>query len=308
MKDSKAKEDENIYKTRVGNKDLLKIEFNQNYKYDDIKILEIPNIYSEILRTQEDDSTLPKMFGIDNVTNSNKIILDYKSTISNYSDVLNKKRIYSDNGKENIINISSAIEFLIKNKSSKNLFNLEVEVFNETELNKVSSTIELLNSYIEKQDNIRNYFSKLKSLLLPDDKILIDDLISKYNHVVEKLLERKKYLFNVKNRIYFDKKITDLINENISASISLLGAKEKALSDRKTTLANETTNLISNIKDFIIQEIYEKKYDLSYPYDELKKEIEKNCNDYARISLNDELFNIKNVDLLNNPLFSIQNL
>lgn len=308
LKDSKAKEDENTYKTRVGNNDLLKIELNHNYKYEDIKILEIPNIYSEILRTQEDGSTLPNMFGIDNVTNSNQIILDYKNVISNYSDVLSKIGVYLNNGKENIVNISSAIEFLVKNKSTKNLFNLEVKVFDETELNKVLLTIESLNSYIEKKDNIKNYFIRLKTLLLPEDRGLVDDLINKYIQVIEKLLQRRRTLSITKNKIYFDKKITDLINKNISNSISLLGAKEKALSDRKTTLANETTNLINNVKKLIIQEINEKRFNLSYPYDELKKEIEKNCNDYARISLNDDLFNIKNVDLLNNPLFNVQNL
>lgn len=308
LKDAKANENENTYKTKVGNNELLEIKLNQNYKFDDINVLEIPNIYSEILRTQEDGTALPKMFGIDNITNANEIILNYKNSISNYSDVLEKKRIYSTNGNNNYINISSAIEFLEKNKSTKSLFNLEVVVFDETELNKVSLTIEALKSYIEKQDNIRAYFFKMKPFLLLEDRILVDELIEKYNQIIEKLSERKKGLCKLKNRISFEKKITNLINDKITNSISLLGVKEKALSDRKTTLINETSNLINNIKSFIKKEVEENGFDLRFPYFELKTEIEKNCNEYARISLNDDLFKVQNVDLLDNPLFNIQKM
>ena len=308
LKDPKVDEEKNAYKSKVGDSDLLGIKLNQNYKFEDISVLEIPNIYSEILKTQEDGSELPKMFGIDNVSSANDIILNYKNIVSNYSDNLDSIKVYFNNGKSNYTNISTAIEFLEKNKSSKSQFNLEIVVFDETDLNKVTLTIENLAAYIDNQNNVKSYFLKIKPFLFSEDRALIDNLIINYNQIISKLIERKKELEKKLRIISFNKKLIDIINNEINNSISLLGIKEKALSDRKTTLTNETTNLINNIKSLIRNEIKETSFNLSFPYLELKNEIEKNHNEYARISLNDDLFQINSIDILDNPLFNMQNI
>lgn len=308
LKNTKAKETENSYKTKVGSSDLLEIKLNNNYKFDDIMVLEIPNVYTEILRTQEDGTALPEMFGIDNVSTANDIILEYKNEVSNYSNNLDLNKVYLSNGNTNLLNISSAITFLNKNKLNKNSFNLEVQLFDDTELKKIESMLNGIETYINKKESVKEYFKKIQSLLLEADKELIDKLIEDYNIVIEKLSDRKQVLEKEKRKFEFEKKLTGLINKEVSEIISLLGNKEKAISDRKTTLAKETKSLISNIKGVIKNECEESLFDLRFPYLKIKAELEKNCNDYARISLNDDLFKIDNADILDNPLFNMQNV
>lgn len=308
LKNTNAKENLNTYKSKVGSEDLLEIKLNKNYKYDDIIVLEIPNVYTEILRTQEDGTALPQMFGIDNMSSANDIILDYKNNVSNYSDNLNLNKIYLSNGKTNFLNISSAITFLNKNKLNKNSFNLDVNLFDDTELKKIELTLENIEVYINKKENVKDYFKKIQSLLLEDDKSLIDKLIEDYEIVIEKLKEREEILKKEKISLVFEKKLTELINKEINEIIGLLGNKEKTISDRKTTLIKETKALINNVKSIIKNECEEITFDLRFPYSKIKTELEKNCNEYARLSLNDDLFEIENADILNNPLFNMQNV
>ena len=47
MKNNKIKEGKNPYEKKVGKNPLLKINFDNEISNEDIKIVEIPNIYSE---------------------------------------------------------------------------------------------------------------------------------------------------------------------------------------------------------------------------------------------------------------------
>lgn len=309
MKDPKAKEDENPYKSKVGKVDLLEIKFDKNYAFEDISVLEIPNIYSEILKTQENDSSLPAMFGIDNTNSANQVILDYKKKVSSYQDNLDMQDLYKNNGSKNYLNVSTAIEFMVKNKIEKTLFNLEIKFYDETNLNKVKTKIEKIEKYISNEEKIKEYFINMKPLLSDTEaKKLVDELIEKYSAVIEKLQEEWVNTQVVQNKLLFEQKLYEMINENIKKSIDMLGNKEKVFSERKTIATKELNSLIQNIKGLIKSEIEELNFDLSFPYSELKIEIEKNCNSYARISLNDDRFKIKEVDILENPLFNMSNI
>ena len=105
---NKTKENGNEYKSKVGEKDFLDIEFDQVIDSNDIKILEIPNVYSEILKSQNDENQeIPKMFGIDDVSHSNRIISEYKINIEEYIKNQNMGNIAIKNGVQNLNNIKT---------------------------------------------------------------------------------------------------------------------------------------------------------------------------------------------------------
>lgn len=309
VKDPMAKEYENPYKSKVGKEELLEISFDKNYAFEDISVLEIPNIYSEILKTQENDTSLPKMFGIDNTNSANQIILDYKKKVSSYQDNLDKQALYRNNGSKNYLNVSTAIEFLIKNKIEKSLFNLEIEFYDSTNLNKVKSKAEKIESYISSEEKMKKYFNEMKQLFTDiEAKKQVDELVIKYSGIIKKMREELDDTRVVQNNLIFEQKLCGLINKNIKKSVDLLGVKGKALSERKTTAIEESNSLVQNVKRLIKSEIEELDYDLSFPYEDIKMEIEKNCNSYARISLSDDRFKIREVNISENPLFNLSNI
>lgn len=309
IKSKNFKKGENPYKSKVGKDQLLEIFFDKEYSNQEVELLEIPNIYSEILRTQENDETLPDMFGINNINSASKIMFDYKKIISSYTENLKSREIYKTNGGKNLLNIVSAIEFILKNKMEKTMLDLKVELFDDEQLLKLNEKFQKIETYIEEQDTTKKYLLNIKSLLSKgDDKLLVDNLLNTYIKIIEKLNEEKQATEKVRKKLLLEQKLYEIINMCISNSTDLLGNREKAVSERKTTNNKELKLLGQNIKGLIKTELMETQYNLSFPYKELKEELEKNCNDYARISLNDDLFNIKEVNLLDNPLFDLSNI
>lgn len=307
---NKTNTKENQYKSKVGNNNFLEIEFDQDIQKSDLKILEIPNIYSEILKFQDDDTNeIPKMFGIDNITNSNLIISDYKSKINQYLNNLNLQILSIKKGDQNTINIKSAIEFLQKNKDNVSIFKLNKKVFNTDELNSMLKKIAELEKYILDYEKIKKYFEKLKEIITKSEgKNAVDILLRNYDIVIENL----KYEYKVKKKkekeLIFDKIITEKINNSIDKSIKLLGNKEKTIKEREQILSKETRELKQNIKDEIISNLKNKEFNLAFPYEKLKMELEKNCNEYARLTLNIQEDELKNTMILESNLFDCTNM
>ena len=309
MKD-KIKSNDNQYKTKVGTKNILQINFDQNIDNEEIKVLEIPNIYSEILKFQNDESNeIPKMFGIDDITNSNKIISSYKLKVGEYLKNINHSILFSEKAEQNLNNIKSAIDFLTKNKIDNKSFNLNKVLYNTKELETLNKKVVDIEKYIADYDKIRKYFEKLKTYISNDErKKVVDTLLMNYTILIrelriELLLAKKK-----QNKLIFEQKISQVINNSINKSIELLGSKEKSCKEREQIIVKEKEAFSKNIKDSIIKEIDSNTYNLAFPYNELKNELEKNFNEYARLTLNISEENIKNTVILESQLFDCNNL
>ena len=199
MKDKK-KENGNEYKTKVGEKDFLTIDFDQPIDKNDIKILEIPNIYSEILKSQNDENQeIPKMFGIDEVTHSNRILSEYKLNIAEYIKNLNFGKIAIKNGIQNINNIKTAIDFLYKNKSDVKIFNLNENVYDDTKINNLYNRSQEINKYLSDKEKINKYFEKIKEIIsFKQGKDEVDSLLDNYKNILDSLskelhINEKKY-------------------------------------------------------------------------------------------------------------------
>lgn len=300
----------NAYKTKVGDKPFLNICFDKQIDKSNIKILEIPNIYSEILKSQTDDNNnIPSMFGINDVTNSNQIINSYKNTISDFISIINNDKQAISDGQQNYINIVSAIEFINKNKIEVSNFNINKQIYDEKTLNSLTKKFEDINKYIDDYDKVINYFNKIEGLLTTNlAKTHLNAIKDNYELL---LIDLKKEIVAIqknKDKCLIEKNITNIINKSISNVVELLSNKEKTVRERKETLAKETNNLIDNIKKSIECEIKSNSISLKFPYESLKLELEKNYNNYAKLTLSISNEELKNTSLSESPLFDLSNI
>lgn len=300
----------NQYKSKVGDKPFLDICFDKSIDKNSIKILEIPNIYSEILKSQNDDSSeIPSMFGINDITSSNKIMIEYKSVISKFISNINNKKLAIDNGNQNFINITSAIEYIKKNKIESSNYNLNKSIFNDKELDMLRKKEENIKKIISDYSKIEKYFDNIKGLITTQNAIEhLKNIRENYKLLMIDLEEENKTLQKQKNKILLEKLITNIINSSIEKVVELLGNKEKTVRERKEIITRESNNMISNIKNAIICEQEAQKICLKFPYDSLREELKKNCNEYARLTLSITESDLKNISLFESPLFDLSNV
>ena len=311
IKDNKKDAKGNQYKNKVGNNNFLNIEFDETpTDIDNINILEIPNIYSEILKAQEDsENKMPEMFGIDNTENYNNILEEYKKLISSYSTLIKNNVLSYKNGEQNITNIKSAIDFINKNKLEVTNYNLNKIVYDDTALNSFNNKINKLDNYINDKDKIISYFKEIEKLLNPkEENDNIKNIIIYYNQLIENLRLERQITIKKKNAILIDKTISEKINNVIDTYTKMLGNKEKTVKDRIQILSQESNKLINNIKKILQNDIKEKEFCLEFPFEKLKEELEKNSNEYARLSLNITENELDNIDILDSKIFNLQNV
>ena len=311
IKDNKKDVKDNQYKSKVGNKNFLNIEFDETTTdIDNVNILEIPNIYSEILKTHENSGNkIPEMFGIDNTTNYNNILEEYKQLISSYNTLIKNNALHYKNGEQNLTNIKSAIDFINKNKLDVTNYNLNKIVYDDTTLHSFNNKIDKIDNYINNKDKIINYFKEIEKLLNPEkENDNVKNIISNYNLLLEDLKLEKQITIKKKNIILIDKIISEKINNVIDKYTKMLGNKEKTVKDRIQILGQESNKLIINIKSILQNDIEEKGFCLEFPFEKLKEELEKNSNEYARLSLNITKNELDNVDIIDSKIFNLQNV
>ena len=309
IKDNKIKEGKNPYEKRVGKNPLLKINFDNEISNEDIKIVEIPNIYSEILKSQNDDESLVDNFGINNYNSANKILIDYKNDVNNYFNIINNIKNFNETGKTIFANINTAIDFLGKNKLQKNTFLLQKIIFNDEKLNGIVIRKKNIVDNIDKKDSIIKYFMSLKDLLSNQtSRKKVDDLLKVYDSIIDDLNNELKIIDKQISQLTFEKKLTELINNKIDESINKLGNREKTVKSRLEILSSETNKLISNIKKSILLNKREKEVNIVFPYEKLKSEIETNSNAYARLTLDDTQFDVENSSLEDSKLFNLEKI
>ena len=249
------------------------------------------------------------MFGIDNTTNYNNILEEYKQLISSYNTLIKNNALHYKNGEQNLTNIKSAIDFINKNKLDVTNYNLNKIVYDDTTLHSFNNKIDKIDNYINNKDKIINYFKEIEKLLNPEkENDNVKNIISNYNLLLEDLKLEKQITIKKKNIILIDKIISEKINNVIDKYTKMLGNKEKTVKDRIQILGQESNKLIINIKSILQNDIEEKGFCLEFPFEKLKEELEKNSNEYARLSLNITKNELDNVDIIDSKIFNLQNV
>lgn len=308
-KDKIVKDGKNPYEKKVGKGSIMNINFDSDISKEDIRIVEIPNIYSEILKSQNNNESLVDSFGINNFNSANQILINYRSDVNKYYELINNIKKIDEDGKNTYTNISTAIDFLSKNKLQKNTFLLQKKIFNESNLVNLSNKKKKIIGSINQKDNVKQYFLSIGELFTNNQsKKKIEEILNLYSQIIEDLNVELEKIDKELKQFYFEKVLTEIINIKIEESINKLGNREKTVKSRQEILLSETNKLISHIKNYILLEHQEEKMNIVFPYDSFKKEIETNSNAYARLTLDDDAFNIKNTNLEDSKLFNLEKI
>ena len=286
------------YFSKTGNMDIVDLKIVPN-DISQFKVLEIPNIYTEIMKYVNDTEKLSEIFGISNKTYISSIVDEYSAKCNLFEEYLAEQSESKKKGEDSLKNIISCIDFMNLNKNEKSLFELKIKSMKELKSTHIQKMIDSNKELLSKKEEIIKYFERLGTALDSEYDEKINELIDIYVFLLEKLMIRNQKLSNDKNEFLFIEKIENIINLAIRDTNKKLGQKEQAYKDREEALLNNTTVLLENIKKCLKSEVNINRLDLKYPYDSLKKIIEeKNSNGLARFTLSFTKDDISQIDIL----------
>ena len=305
---SKSKVNRSAYYSKVGNENLFEV-YTEPQDYSNFKVIEIPNIYTEIMKYINDTVQLSEVFGISNRSFVHEIIDDFKIACNNYGNLLDDIDDAKSVGDENLRNIITSVDFLNNNKAAETVFNLKAKISGELESAKTKSTIDRNEKIINKKDSFIKYFQALDSALDSNYSDIIKEILEKYLFLLSKLEEKIDALGKIELEQLITEQIESIINTVIHELNSKLGLKEKAIKEREETKSTNEKELISNIKKCLIAKKKIKRCALKYPYQEVKHTIEeKNSNELARFSLSINENELKCITPDNADVFETQNV
>lgn len=310
LKDVKnnGKKNESAYFSKVGKEPLLDIQsVPKNYK--DFKVVEIPNIYTEIMKYVNNHEKLGDVFKISNRSYVNSLIGDFISDCNKYSDLTSDLEDEIKLGRESLRNAFTSIEFLNANPIEKSIFNLKFKNMSNPDSLKTQSIIENDKKIVLKKDEILKYFNDINKTLAYEYKETVEEIIKKYLFLLDKIndkicsLEKRETEEKVKERIQ------DLLNAAIRNSTAKLGQKEKIFKEREELLSTNQSTLINCVKNVLKIQKELKTIHLEYPFNKIKNTIEtKNANELARFTLSFDEKNLRDVSPVNSDFIETKSI
>lgn len=308
VKTSKSQVTKSAYYSKVGKEKLFDL-ITEPRDSSGFKVIEIPNIYTEIMKYINDTGQLAEVFGISNRSFVQEIIDGFKTDCKNYSNYLEDINDARTAGDENLRNIATSIDFLNKNKASETIYNLKTKISSELESAKTRLIIDKNDKLANKKDSFIKYFHALDVALDSNYSEMIKEIIEKYLFLISKLAEKNDNLAKIELDQLIIEQIETIINSAIRTSNSKLGLKEKAIKEREETKSTNEKELIGNIKKCLIAKSKIENCVLEYPYHEVKHMIEeKNSNELARFSLASSEDELKCISPDNADIFETQNV
>lgn len=308
VKTSKSQVTKSAYYSKVGKEKLFDL-ITEPRDSSGFKVIEIPNIYTEIMKYINDTGQLAEVFGISNRSFVQEIIDGFKTDCKNYSNYLEDINDARTAGDENLRNIATSIDFLNKNKASETIYNLKTKISSELESAKTRLIIDKNDKLANKKDSFIKYFHALDVALDSNYSEMIKEIIEKYLFLISKLAEKNDNLVKIELDQLIIEQIETIINSAIRTSNSKLGLKEKAIKEREETKSTNEKELIGNIKKCLIAKSKIENCVLEYPYHEVKHMIEeKNSNELARFSLASSEDELKCISPDNADIFETQNV
>lgn len=308
VKTSKSQVNKSAYYSKVGKEKLFDL-ITEPRDSSGFKVIEIPNIYTEIMKYINDTGQLAEVFGISNRSFVQEIIDGFKTNCKNYSNYLEDINDARTAGEENLRNIATSIDFLNKNKASETIYNLKTKISVELESAKTRLIIDKNDNLANKKDSFIKYFHALDVALDSNYSEMIKEIIEKYLFLISKLAEKNDNLVKIELEQLIIEQIETIINTAIRTSNSKLGLKEKAIKEREETKSTNEKELIGNIKKCLIAKSKIENCVLEYPYHEIKHMIEeKNSNELARFSLASNEDELKCISPDNADVFETQNV
>ena len=295
VKNNGKRKGKSAYFSKIGKGTLLEINSVPG-DYKNFKVVEIPNIYTEIMKYVNDHEQLGNVFKISNRSYVNSLINDFISDCNKYSELISDLEDEKKIGSESLRNIFTSIEFLNANPIEKSLFELKPKNMANLDSSKTYLIIENDKKILLKKDEILKYFNEINKTLNFEYKEVVEKIIGDYLFLLEKINAKIVTFEKRKIEEMIVEQIQNLLNAAIRKSSTKLGQKEKIFKEREELLSNNQTTLINCIKNVlkINKEIV--SVHLEYPFDQIKNTIEtKNANELARFTLSFDKESLKHV-------------
>lgn len=250
VKNNSKRKGESAYFSKIGKGTLLEINSVPD-DYKNFKVVEIPNIYTEIMKYVNDHEQLGNVFKISNRSYVNSLINEFISDCNKYSELMSDLEEEKKLGSESLRNIFTSIEFLNANPIEKSLFKLKPKNMVNLDSTKTHLIIENDEKIILKKDEILKYFNDINKTLNFEFKEVVEEIIDDYLFLLEKV--KDKIITFEKREIeeMIVEQIQNLLNVAIRNSSTQLGQKEKIFKEREELLSNNQTTLINCIKNVL---------------------------------------------------------
>ena len=304
---SNKKKKARAYSSKIGKSPLFNIETTPN-DFSKFKVIEIPNIYTEIMKYVNDHKQLATVFNISDRSYVNGLITSFKSNCLNFKSLIDDISDAEKIGEENLRNIITSIEFFRMNPIEKNTYDLKIMTMINLLSDKTRTIINHDVALTSKKDEIIEYFKSIDVALDKEFTEIIKRIISNYCLLLTKLDEKIDMLEKRELDHKITEQIQNIINMAIRMSNNKLGLKEKAFKEREETKSNNTQELIANIKKTLISKNKINNIVLCYPYAAIKRTIEENnANELARFTLAFNEKDLKSVSVDDEEFIETQN-
>lgn len=295
VKNNSKKKGESAYFSKVGKGALLEIKSVPN-NYKEFKVVEIPNIYTEIMKYVNNHEKLGDVFKISNRSYVNSLISDFILDCNKYSELMSDLEDEKKLGSESLRNIFTSIEFLNANPVKKSMFKLKPKNMTNPNSLKTHLIIENDRKIILKKDEILKYFNDIDKTLDFEFKEIVEEIINKYLFLLDRINDKIDAFEEREIKEKVLEQIQNLLNIAIRNSSTKLGQKEKIFKEREELLSNNQSTLINCIKNVLKINKELESVHLKYPFDKIKNTIEtKNANELARFTLSFDKESLKHV-------------
>jgi len=308
VKNNSKKKGESAYFSKIGKEALLEINSVPN-DYSNFKVVEIPNIYTEIMKYVNDHEQLGNVFKISNRSYVNLLINEFISNCNKYSELISDLEDEKKLGDESLRNIFTSIEFLNANPIEKSLFKLKPKNMANLNSSKTHLIIESDKKLISKKEDILKYFNDINKTLNFEYKKVVEEIINDYLFLLEKINDKIVEFEKRKTEEMIVEQIQSLLNVAIRNSSAKLGQKEKTFKEREELLSNNQTTLINCIKNVLKINKELESVHLEYPFDKIKNTVEtRNANELARFTLSFDKESLKHVLIDDNDFIETKNI
>ena len=303
---TKVSNSKSAYVNKTLDEDFINIETYSN-DYKSLRVIEIPNIYTEIVKYMSNSEKLAEVFGISDRVQVNQIINDFISKCIKFENNYSKIKQKEDNIVKLIDRIKSDQEFINLNEMKTYQYNLS-RVINSTEfIDKIRKKIEYNKGLIANETAVRKYFVQVGTSLEGQHDIEVNQILDLYKQLIKKLEEKNVFLYKQEVKTEIDYIIRDKVNKSIQSRILKLGEKEKNYKVRMEIFNKNRIELIKNIKEVIVLEKLNSDIELIYPFNDIKRAIQENSNEMVRFTLGYTEEDIEKVDIRTDTILNVKN-
>lgn len=296
-KNDKSKSKNNAYYSKVGNEKFCNLKFTEDISAENIRVIEIPNIYQEIMKYVTNSEKLGELFGISNRSYIDEELTGFISRCNEYceykKDIVDCKKIVTDK----LELITGIVDFFALNKIQKGNFELNVAEIDTNQLDAVNNLKKSNAGLYNKKSEIDKYFKQIDKALDYEHTEEVEQILLRYHDLLDHLKKKNETLDLRAHKLKISKRIKELINNSLRGAISKLGQKEKISKEKQELFDNSCTEITDEIKKALRAKKRLESICLVYPYNRINEIIrEKNSNEIARFTLSfgiDDLSHVK---------------